>query len=411
MGLDTDLYETVDLSREQELFLEEVDAACQAIRSSEAETWINEEFNEERIPHFAEHDLLGIPIPDEYGGRGMDAVTNALALMRIGMEGAALRTFFSVHVNIGQFPLYLWGTEEQKNRYLPDTTSGGKLMGFALTEPGHGSNPAGMETTYREEDNQYVLNGEKTWIGNGSKGDLFSLFAKHEDTGRIAAFLVEADAPGFSAEEITDKIGYRNSNHGTIHLENCEVPVENVIPPRENGLTIAYTTLLNGRLSVAAGSVGVIHDCIREATAYAKKRVQWGEEIGKKQAVQTKIGEMTVKKETAQQIVLRAAEAAEAFFTDKENREKREQAEYLTSVAKAYATEAAYDAADTAVQIFGSKGYTLDNRAARHLLDERATRIYEGTTDIHLLKLAAMQLGDEYSTFGKVATPREDERF
>ncbi len=394
-----DLYDALDLTNEQQELLDEVDAACKEIRQSEEETWLDDEFNRDRIDVFADAGLLGLPINEQYGGRGVDAVTNALALMRIGMEGAALRTFFSVHVNIGQFTIHLWGDEDQKEQYLPKTTSGDMLAGFALTEPDHGSDPSGMETTFEKHGDTYTLSGEKTWIGNGSEGDVFSLFAKDADTGKISAFIVERDWAGFDAEPIEEKMGYRNSNHGTITLDNVEVPAANRMGPEGKGLTAAYNTLLNGRLSVAAGSVGVIHDCLQEAKAYAQEREQWGEEIGKKQLVQRHLGQMVVKRGTARDSVLRAANAADAFFTDRDSRKKRDRAEKLTSIAKFHATESAFDMADRAVQVFGSKGYTFENRVARHFVDERATRIYEGTSDIHLLKLASMELGNEYKAF------------
>ncbi len=394
-----DLFAPVDLTDEQQALLEEVDAACNEIRDAEKESWLDQEFNRDRIDVFGDANLLGLPIDETYGGRGIDAVTNALALMRIGMEGAALRTFFSVHVNIGQFTIHLWGDDEQKEQYLPQTTSGDMLAGFALTEPDHGSNPSGMETTYEKHSDTYTLNGEKTWIGNGSEGDVFSLFAKDAASGDISAFIVESDWDGFSAEPIEDKMGYHNSNHGTITLDNVEVPAANRMGPDGKGLTAAYNTLLNGRLSVAAGSVGVIHDCLQEAKTYAQEREQWGEAIGKKQLVQRQLGEMVRARGTSRDSVLRAADAARAFFQDRDNREKRGQAEKLTSIAKLHATESAFDAADRAVQVFGSKGYTYENRVARHFVDERATRIYEGTSDIHLLKLASMELGNEFKAF------------
>lgn len=394
-----DLFDALDLTADQQELLEEVDTACQKIRESETKTWLDGEFNRDRIDVFAEAGLLGLPIDEQYGGRGVDAVTNALALMRVGMEGAALRTFFSVHVNIGQFTIHLWGDEDQKERYLHKTTSGDMLAGFALTEPEHGSNPSGMETTFEKSGDTYTLNGEKTWIGNGSKGDVFSLFATDADTGDISAFIVESDWDGFDAEPIEEKMGYRNSNHGTITLDNVEVPAANRMGPEGKGLTAAYNTLLNGRLSVAAGSVGVIHDCLQEAKAYAQDREQWGEEIGKKQLVQRHLGHMAVQRGTARDSVLRAADATASFFADRDNQEKRDRAEKLTSIAKLHATESAFDAADRAVQVFGSKGYTFENRVARHFVDERATRIYEGTSDIHLLKLASMELGEEFKAF------------
>lgn len=393
------LYDGLDVTDEQEALLDEVDAACKKIRVSEEETWLNEEFNRERVDVFGDANLLGLPIDEEYGGRGIDPVTNALALMRVGMEGAALRTFFSVHVNIGQFTIHLWGNDDQKERYLKKTTSGDMLAGFALTEPGHGSDPSGMETTFEKSGDTYILNGEKTWIGNGSEGDVFSLFAKDAETGDISAFIVESDWDGFDGEAIQHKMGYKNSNHGTITLDNVEVPEANRMGPEGKGLTAAYNTLLNGRLSVAAGSVGVIHDCLQEAERYAKTREQWGEEIGKKQLVQRQLGRMIVHRGTAREAVLQAAEAADAFFQDRESKEKRATAERLTSIAKYHATESASDAADRAVQVFGSKGYTFENRVARHFVDERATRIYEGTSDIHLLKLASMDLGKEFKAF------------
>jgi len=398
MSLDTDLFSLLDLSSQHEQFLQDVDQACKEIRDSEADTWLSSSFNDERIDVFQEHDLLGIPIDEQYGGRGEDAVANALAMMRVGQEGPALRTFFSVHSNLGQFGIHLWGNEDQKEAYLPRTTNGEMLAGFGLTEPEAGSDPASMQTSFTKNSDQYILNGTKTWIGNGSKGDIFVLFAKDQD-GRISAFLVESDFAGFSADAIEDKMGYKNSNHGTIHLDDCQVPKDNLLGPYGNGLTIAYTILLNGRLSVAAGSVGVMQDCMDEAESYAKEREQWGEKIGNKQLIQRHIGNMAIEKTSSAETVLRAARAARDFFQNMDDRDRRDRAEYLTSVAKARATESASDVVDRAVQVFGSKGYTFRNRVARHFVDERATRIYEGTTDIHLLKLASMHLGSEYSAF------------
>jgi alkylation response protein AidB-like acyl-CoA dehydrogenase len=398
MAVDDDLFTRLDLDPDQEQLLDDVDQACSKIRDSETESWLESSFNTKRIDVFRDRNLLGIPIDETYGGRGADAVSNALAMMRVGQEGPPLRTFFSVHTNLGQFGIQLYGSEEQKQQYLPKTTSGDLLAGFGLTEPTAGSNPGGMKTTFEEQGGDYILNGTKTWIGNGSVGDVFVTFAKDKD-GRISAFIVESDFDGFSAEPIDDKMGYRNSNHGTIQFDDCHVPKSNLLGEKGNGLSQAYGILLSGRLSVAAGSVGVMQDCLEEAVEYAKEREQWGEKIGNKQLIQRHIGNIAISRTTGRETVIRAAKAADEFFQNPNDRGKREQAEYLTSVAKAHATEAASDVVDRAVQTFGSKGYSFKQRVARHFVDERATRIYEGTTDIHLLKLAYMHLGKDFKAF------------
>jgi len=386
------------LSDKQKKLLKKVETACKKIRPYEEKTWISKTFNDQRIKIFGRAGLLGLPIDKEYGGLGVDALTNSLCLQRIGQEGSALRTFLSVHINIGQYPINKWGTHEQKKQYLPRTTKGRMLAGFALTEPEAGSDPSGLKTRFTKKGQYYVLNGVKTWIGNATKGDVFVTFAK-DGRGRISAFIVEKDFQGFSSKEITNKMGYHNSDHGTITFKNCRVPRENMLGPLGRGLSVAYTTLINGRLSVASGSIGVMQDCLNECIAYSKKRKQWGSAIAKKQLVQEHLTHMAVNMETARGLVNRAAMVKTEFDKQYKNRSLRDQADKFTSMAKLYCTNASFDTANRAVQIFGSRGYTFTNRVARHFVDERATMIYEGTNEIHYQKIALHYLGKKYSSF------------
>ena len=283
-----------ELTDEQNLILEVVDGACKKIRPIEDRYYLERRYNDQVKSVFNEVHLLGLPVSKDYGeGQGADALTYALALGRVGQEGAGVRTFFSGHTSLGQLTLQKWGSEDQKERYLPKTTRGDLVMAFGLTEPTAGSDPASLKTNFEQRDGAYYLNGQKAWISNGHVADLEVVFAypKGKSEG-MCAFLVEKNFEGFSSEPIKNKLGLPTSDTGLLYFDNCRIPKENLLGPAGKGLPIAYSALMSGRLSVAAGSVGVAQDCLNEAIRYARERVQHGKKIGKHQLVQREIAKI-----------------------------------------------------------------------------------------------------------------------
>ncbi|OLC63146.1 hypothetical protein AUH73_02820, partial [archaeon 13_1_40CM_4_53_4] len=264
-----------DVSDEQRLVLDEVDRACRELRPFEDEAYLAGRFNEHLAPIFRKAQLLGLPISRMYGdGQGADVLTYALALERIGREGTGVRTFLSGHVSLGQVTIQKWASEEQKQQYLPQATRGETIMCFGLTEPTAGSDPASLRTTFEDRGSYYLLNGSKAWISNGSIADVAVVFAypKGKRDG-MSAFVVEKGFEGYSSQQQKHKLGMPTSDTGSIFLDNCRVPKENMMGPPGKGLSIAYSGLMSGRLSVAAGCLGVIEDCIEEAVGYARQRV------------------------------------------------------------------------------------------------------------------------------------------
>lgn len=390
-----------DVSDEQKLVLDEVDRACRELRPFEDEAYLAGRFDEHIVPIFKKAGLLGLPISRSYGeGQGADALTYALALERVGREGTGVRTFLSGHVSLGQVTIQKWASEEQKQRYLPPATRGEKIMCFGLTEPTAGSDPGSLKTTFEDRGSYYFLNGGKAWISNGSVADVAVIFAypKGKREG-MCAFIVEKGFEGYSSQQQKHKLGMPTSDTGSIFLDNCRVPKENLMGPPGKGLSIAYSGLMSGRLSVAAGCLGVIEDCIDEAVAYSRQRFQHGKPIGKHQLVQRHIGDMATSLEAAKNLVYKAALLKQRSDSNPSDREVRDLADVMIAKAKYFASNASFEAADRAVQIFGSSGYSFETRAPRHLVDTRVCRIYEGTDEIMVQKIAVSLLGPEFESY------------
>jgi alkylation response protein AidB-like acyl-CoA dehydrogenase len=381
---------------ERDRLLADVDRFCRALRPIEDRCYLERRFNDAIVPLAREHGLLGLPVPAEYGGRGADAVTYALALARIGREGTGVRTFVSAHSSIGQGPILAAGTPEQKSRLLPPTCRGDWICAFALTEPEAGSDPKSLLSTYRLEGDSYILNGEKYLISNGTVADLVVTFARPEGGGRISAFVVSADSPGFEAEELGPKVGNPTADTARIALKDCHVPVADRLGHEGEGLRVAMGALVGGRLSVASGCLGVIEDCLAEAIAFAKERHQHGKPIAKHQLIQAHIAEIELARASTESLVFRAAAAKVAAEADPSI---HDDADHLAALAKWFAARAACDAADRAVQVFGGRGFLQENRPGRHYRDARVCRLYEGTDEILALKVAAGLLGKDYVAF------------
>ncbi len=390
-----------EVSDEQRFVLDEVDRACRELRPLEDEAYLAGRFNDHLAPIFRKAQLLGLPISRRYGeGQGADVLTYALALERIGQEGTGVRTFLSGHVSLGQVTVQKWASEDQKQLYLPPATRGEKVMCFGLTEPTAGSDPTSLRTTFEEKGNYFLLNGSKAWISNGSIADVAVIFAypKGKREG-MCAFIVEKSFEGYSSQQQKHKLGMPTSDTGSIFLDNCKVPRENLLGPAGKGLSIAYSGLMSGRLSVAAGCLGVIEDCINEAVAFAKQRIQHGKPIAKHQLVQRHIGEMSTNLEAAKNVVYKAALLKQKSDSDPKDKDLRDYADVMIAKAKYFASNASFDAADRTVQILGSSGYSFETRAPRHLVDTRVCRIYEGTDEIMVQKIAVSLLGTEYEAY------------
>lgn len=385
---------------DRELLMADVEAYCQEIRPIEDLCYLEHRFNEQAIPLARKHGLMGMLVPKSFGGRGADAVTYSRALARIGREGTGVRTLFSGHSSIGQAPVIAWGNDEQQRRFLPPSAAGDKIMAFGLTEPDAGSNPRELTTTYRRDGNRFLLNGVKYLISNGSIAHVIVVFAYDaEDSRRMSAFIVETDQPGIEREQLVAKMGMPTSDTAMFELHDYPVPIENLLGDEGNGFRIAMHTLVSGRLSVAAGCLGVIEDCLHEAIEYARQRSQHGKLIAKHQLVQDHIAKIEIARQATECIVLAAAAAKSASHADPTNTELYQRADLLVAEAKFFAANAAWESADHAVQVLGGRGYSDLYRPGRHLKDARVCRIYEGTDEVLKLKIAAMLLGKEFEAF------------
>lgn len=385
--------------------LDDVEAFCQEVRPIEELCYVEHRFNDQVLPLGRKYNLLGMPLPTRYGGRGADTVTYARALVRIGREGTGTRTFFSGHTSIGEYPILTWGSEDLRQRYLPAAAKGERLLAFGLTEPDAGSNPLEMTSTYRKEGDRYVLNGVKYLISNGGICDSVVTFAypagpdgQRQAGGRVSAFVVDR-GPGFESEDLTAKLGMPTSNTAMFEMRDLAVPTANLLGEEGQGFRIAMGTLVAGRLSVAAGCLGVIEDCLAECVGYCKERHQHGKPIGKHQLVQEHLAAIEQARFASDAVLTRAAEAKDAANAEPGNRDLAAKAEMAAAQAKLFITNAAWDAADRAVQIYGGRGWSTLYRVGRHLMDVRVCRIYEGTDEILKMKVAASLLGKEYEAF------------
>jgi alkylation response protein AidB-like acyl-CoA dehydrogenase len=383
---------------DRDKLLADVEAFCVAIRPTEELCYTEHRFNDQVLPLAKKHNILGMPVPTAYGGRCADTVAYARALARIGREGTGVRTFFSGHTSIGEYPIFTWGSEDLKRRYLPAACRGDKVLAFGLTELEAGSNPLEMQSTYEHKGDHYVLNGTKYLISNGGIADAVVTFAYPVGGGRISAFVVDR-GPGFESEDLAAKMGMPTANTAMFEMRDLRVPLSNMLGQEGEGFRIAMGTLVSGRLSVASGCLGVIEDCLTEAANYARERQQHGKAIGRHQLVQEHLAAIEMDRVATDALVFRAAEAKDASQREPGNAALRQQADLLAAQAKLFAAQAAWDTADRAVQIYGGRGFSTLYRPGRHLMDVRVCRIYEGTDEILKLKVAAAVLGKEYEAY------------
>ncbi len=330
--------------------------------------------------------FLGGPIPEKYGGAGLDFISDAIIFEEIGRADSSLRTALSVQVSIVGLTILNWGTEEQKQKYLPKLCKGEFIGCFALTEPNAGSDAAAILTSAALSGNKWILNGTKTWISSGSLSDIAIVFAVTDKTKGhhgITAFIVEKGCPGFSTKDIKGKLGLRASNTAELIFEDCRIPEGAVLGSIGEGFKIAMNALDNGRYGVAAGCVGIIQGCIDACTKYAKERHQFGKPIAGFQLIQDKIARMVVDCDAARLLVYRAGHLKNKGVLNTVE----------TSIAKYFASEAANRAASDAVQIFGAYGYSDEYPVERYFRDAKVATIYEGTSEIQKLIIGSHALG------------------
>lgn len=339
------------------------------------------------LPRLGELGLLGICLPVRYGGQGMDYIALGLVSEELEAVDSTLRVILSVHVGLNSLALFQWGSEAQKQRYLTPQARGEKIACFGLTEPGAGSDVAGIQTSARRQGEVYVLNGEKTWISLASRADHALVVARSDPQAAphegLSAFIVELDRPGVRRGDLHGKLGVRAGSTGWLAFDNLEVPLENRLGEEGEGFKIAMSCLDNGRLTVAAGATGLIRACLHASLRYAHERQAFGREIGRFQLIQQKIAYMVQSYDAARLLYLRSA-----WLKNQGRRNTRE-----TSLAKWFATDAAFQAAAEAVQIHGAYGYSDEFDVERYLRNAKGEMIYEGTSEIHQLMQAGYALG------------------
>lgn len=372
------------LSDEHEMIRKMVrDFAKNEVEPTAAERDEEERFDRELFDKMAELGLTGIPWPEEYGGIGSDYLAYVIAVEELSRVCASVGVTLSAHTSLAGWPVYKFGTEEQKQKYLKPMAQGEKIGAYGLTEPGSGSDAGGMRTTAKLNGDHYVLNGSKIFITNGGIADTYVVFAvtdpssKHKGT---SAFIVEKDFKGFSVGKKESKLGIRSSPTTEIMFEDCIVPKENLLGQEGEGFKIAMMTLDGGRNGIAAQAVGIAQGALDASVAYAKERQQFGKPIAQQQGIGFKLADMATTIEASRLLTYQAAWLeSEGLPYGKES-----------AMSKLFAGDTAMKVTTEAVQVFGGYGYTKDYPVERYMRDAKITQIYEGTQEIQRLVISRM---------------------
>jgi len=348
-----------------------------------------QEYPEEVRQALVEHELLGVWIPREYGGNGAGIVALCLVIEELSRACGGVGVAYAVNA-LGSFPILLGGTEEQKQRWLPQVASGDKMIAFCLSEKFAGSDAGSMRCQARLDGDHYVINGEKKWTTNGGIASIYTVFAVTDAASRsrrISGLVVEKGTPGFRIEKVEDKMGIRAVPVVESHFEDCRVPAGNLLGGRPGfGFKHAMATLDYARPGVAAQGLGLAQGALEYAVAYAMRRQQFGRNIASMGVIQDMLAGMATKVEAARGLVLRAATAVDGGDTKSVNR--------LAAMSKAFATDTAMEVTTDAVQIFGGYGYMKDYPIEKYMRDAKITQIYEGTNQIQRLVIARNLMKD-----------------
>lgn len=373
------------LSEEHEMIRKMVrDFAINEVAPTAAERDENETFDRAIFDQMAELGLTGIPWPEEYGGIGSDYLAYVIAIEELARVCGSTAVTLSAHTSLAGWPVYKFGTEEQKQKYLRPMAEGKKIGAYGLTEPGSGSDAGGMKTTAKLEGDHYVLNGSKIFITNGGIADIYVVFAvtDPEVKNSTSAFIVEADFEGFSVGKKEKKMGIRSSPTTEIIFDNCRVPKENLLGAEGEGFKIAMKTLDGGRNGIAAQAVGIAQGALDAAVAYSKERVQFGKPISANQGISFKLADMATATEASRLLTYQAA------WLESNNLPYGKQ----SAMAKLMAGDTAMKVTTEAVQVYGGYGYTKEYPVERFMRDAKITQIYEGTQEIQRLVISRMLL-------------------
>ena len=342
---------------------------------------------EERVPYetvekLKRYGMLGIPFPKEYGGQGGDVLAYVMCVEEMAKVCGTTAVIISAHTSLCATPIYEFGTEEQKQKYLVPLAKGEKIGAFGLTEPGAGTDAAGQQTKAVLEGDHYVLNGSKIFITNAGFADIFIIFAmtdKSKGTRGISAFIVEKDTPGFSIGKKEKKMGIRGSATCELIFENCRIPKENLLGQEGKGFGIAMKTLDGGRIGIASQALGIGEGALDETIKYVKERKQFGKRISQFQNTQFEIASMKADLDAAQLLVYRAACA----------KQNKEPYGHMAAMAKLFAANTASDVTRRCVQLHGGYGYTREYPVERMMRDAKITEIYEGTSEVQKMVIAS----------------------
>ena len=372
------------LTEEHEMIRKMVrDFALNEVAPTVAERDEEERFDREIFSKMAELGLAGIPWPEQYGGIGSDYLAYCIAVEELSRVDASIGVTLSAHTSLAGWPLYKFGSEEQKQKYLRPMAQGEKIGAYGLTEPGSGSDAGGMRTTAKQVGDEFILNGSKIFITNGGEADIYVVFALTDPQSKqkgTSAFIVEKDFPGFSIGKKEKKLGIRSSPTTEIIFEDCRVPKENLLGEVGDGFKIAMMTLDGGRNGIAAQAVGIAQGALDAAVDYAKQRVQFGKPIAAQQGIGFKLAEMATGVEAARLLTYQAAWLeSEGLPYGKES-----------AMSKLFAGDTAMKVTTEAVQVFGGYGYTKEYPVERFMRDAKITQIYEGTQEIQKLVISRM---------------------
>ncbi len=339
------------------------------------------EFPRDILKKMGELGLMGITVPEQYGGSEMDFTSYVIAINELSKVSAVIGVILSVHTSVGTNPILYFGNEQQKEKYIPKLATGEYLGAFCLTEPSAGSDAGALKTKAVKKDDYYVLNGSKVFITNGGEADVNIVFASTDSSlgsRGITAFIVEKDTPGFIVGKDEQKMGLHGSRTVQLTFEDMKIPVENRLGEEGEGFKIAMANLNTGRIGIATQALGIAEAAFEVAVGYAKERVQFGKPIAANQGVGFKLADMGTAVEAARLLVYRAASLREQGLPCGKE----------ASMAKLFASKTAVDVAIEAVQVFGGYGYTEDYPVERYFRDAKITEIYEGTSEIQRIVIA-----------------------
>ena len=371
-----------NLTKEQEFTRKMVrEFAENDVEPIAAEIDAEHRFPTENVEKMAKYGLLGIPFPTEYGGMGGDHISYAITVEELSRVCGTTGVICSAHTSLCCWPIFNWGNEEQKKKYLPDLLSGRKLGAFGLTEPGAGTDASGQQTRAEKVGDKYILNGSKVFITNGGYAETFVIMAmtdKSKGTRGISAFIVEKNDPGFSIGKTEDKLGICGSSTTELIMQNCEIPADRLLGNEGEGFKVAMSTLDGGRIGIASQALGIAQGAFDVTVEYMQSRKQFGKKLSQMQALQFGMADLKTKIDAARLLVYRAAFMKDQHVPYGE----------AAAMAKLFAAETAMEVTTKCVQYHGGYGYTKDYPVERMMRDAKITEIYEGTSEVQRMVIA-----------------------